>query len=718
MTAVGAQPTADASGPDHPDATAPRPWSPGRVDPTGVLPVAGALLATVLAALGGLWLTGATAPSLLYDPGVLVRWGVPLVTAIGDLAAALAIGVLVLTAVALPVGVPATGHGGQGPTRAGRVRAYPAAMRLAGLAAGVWTVCTVVHAVLSFSLISGTPLGDPHFGSQLGAYLGNSDPGRGYLVTGAVAATVTMVAAGAGTLGTAGFLGLVAMIGLIPPALAGHAAGTSDHETAVTSLGLHLLGACIWVGGLAGLVLLRGRLGSALPAAVRRYSTLAGWAFVLVAGSGVVNAVIRVPRPAGLATSYGAVLLGKVGALGVLGVAGAMHRRRSLPDLDAGRPGVFGRLAAVEAVVMGVAIGLAAALAASAPPTTGPRPLPTLAQSVSGYPLPPPLTGSRYLTEWQPDLFWLVFAGLAVVLYLVGVRRLRRRGDHWSVLTTISWLVGVLALVYVTSGPPAVYGRLLFSIHMLGHMGLSMLVPIFLVMGAPITLALRALPARTDGSRGPREWLIVTVESRYARILSFPPVAAFLFAGSLVFFYFSPLFGLALRTHVGHELMHVHFLFAGYLFAWVLIGPDPGPDRVSQPLRLITLLAAMAFHAFFGVALLSGSTVLAADYFGRLGRTWGPALLADQRAGGGIAWGIGDIPAIAMAVILAIQWSRADEREARRRDRAADRDGDSELVAYNAMLATLAGPDQPDRPDAANPPARAGRNPDDAEVEP
>jgi putative copper resistance protein D len=663
-----------------------------------VVPVAVALVAGLVAALAGLWLTGAAAPSLLYDPGAVVRWGLPLVTLVAELSAAVTVGVLVLTATALPA-VPGS-HDHHDASRPEPARAHPAGMWLVTAAAGAWTVATVVQAVLQFSNVSGTKLTDREFGGQLWAYLIDTEPGRGLLVVAAVAGSITMITAGASTLGTAGFLSVFALVGLVPPALAGHAAGSSDHETAVTGLGLHLLGVCVWVGGLAGLILLRGRLAGALPTAVRRYSTLAGWAFVLVAGSGVVNAVIRVPRLSGLASSYGALLLAKVAALGLLGVAGLLHRRRVLPDLDAGKPGAFARLAAVELVVMGVAFGLAAALAASAPPSTGRRPYTSLAQALTGYPLPPPLVPSRWLTEWQPDLFWVVVAGLALVLYLIGARRLWSRGDHWSVLSTVSWVIGVLCLVYVTSGPPAVYGRVLFSAHMLGHMALSMVVPIFLVLGAPVTLALRALRPRGDGSRGAREWLVAAVESRYTRILSFPPVAAFLFAGSLVVFYFSPLFGLALRTHVGHELMHIHFLFAGYLFAWVLIGLDPGPRRVSPPLRLITLMAAMAFHAFFGVTILSGDTVLAGDYFGALGRLWGAALLPDQRAGGGIAWGIGDIPSIVMAVILAVQWSGADDREARRRDRAADRDGDAELVAYNAMLARLAGRDTPaDPPD-------------------
>jgi putative copper resistance protein D len=474
------------------------------------------------------------------------------------------------------------------------------------------------------------------------------------------------------------------------------------------------VGVCLWTGGLAGLVLLHRRLGPALPLAARRFSPVAGWSFALVAGSGLVSAAIRVPDLGGLATRYGLLLGLKVTALGVLGVVGVLHRRRALPALADGRPHAFARLAAGEVVVMAVAVGLAAALAASAPPPSGRETLPTLAESVTGYPLPPPPTPLRWLTVWQPDLLWIVVAGLGAVLYVVAVRRLRARGDRWPVLRTVNWLVGLAVLGYVTSGPPAAYGRVLFSAHMVGHMTLSMVVPIFLVLGAPVTLALRALAPRSDGTRGPREWLLAAIESRYARVLSFPPVAAFLFAGSLVFFYFSPLFGLALRSHVGHELMHAHFLFAGYLFAWVLVGVDPGPHRVGPPLRLITLLAAMAFHAFFGVTLLSGGTVLEADYFGGLGRTWGDTLLADQRTGGGVAWGIGDLPAIVLAVIIAVQWAISDDREARRRDRAADRDGDAELVAYNAMLARLAQrggtEDGPARPPAGTGATPAGRD--------
>ena len=91
---------------------------------------------------------------------------------------------------------------------------------------------------------------------------------------------------------------------------------------------------------------------------------------------------------------------------------------------------------------------------------------------------------------------------------------------------------------------------------------------------------------------------------------------------------------------------------------------------------------------------LQSSTPLQGTYFGGLGRTWGPSLLAEQHLGGGITWGIGEFPTLVLVLILAIQWSGSDDRDARRADRQADRDGDADLRAYNDMLAALAGHDQ------------------------
>ncbi|WP_284328240.1 cytochrome c oxidase assembly protein [Demequina litorisediminis] len=182
--------------------------------------------------------------------------------------------------------------------------------------------------------------------------------------------------------------------------------------------------------------------------------------------------------------------------------------------------------------------------------------------------------------------------------------RLRRRGDTWPWYRTASFLLGIVVMVWITQGGPAIYGMVTFSGHMVEHMMIVMLAPLPITFGAPVTLALRALAPRTDGTRGPREWLRVIVESRFLGFLSNPIVAAVNFAGSLFIFYYSPLFEFALRNHVGHLAMIVHFTLAGYLFANALVGIDPGPKRPGYPLRVVLLFATMAFHAFFGVSLL------------------------------------------------------------------------------------------------------------------
>jgi putative copper resistance protein D len=253
--------------------------------------------------------------------------------------------------------------------------------------------------------------------------------------------------------------------------------------------------------------------------------------------------------------------------------------------------------------------------------------------------------------------------------------------------------VGCLVLVWVTSGGPGVYGRVSFSQHMLQHMTLMMIAPLLLVLGAPVTLALRTLRPREDGSRGPREWLLQVVHSRVMRVLGNPVVAAALFVGSLFAFYYTPLLQLALETHTGHLLMVTHFLAAGYLFAWVMVGPDPGPPRPSYPLRLLVLLATISVHAFFGIALLASTTVLAADWWASIGLRDNAQLLADQHTGGGIAWGLAEFPTLLLTLVVAYLWSRSDDRQARAADRQADRDGDAELAAYNARLSRLAARD-------------------------
>jgi cytochrome c oxidase assembly factor CtaG/putative copper export protein len=665
-----------------------------------------ALVAGLAAVLVGLLIGHAAQAPLagLLDPGAIVRWGLPVVRTVHDLAAALTIGALVLAAVVLPE------------------RDRAAAVRVAAVSGIVWVAAAVVVLVLSYADFAGVKLGTAGFGSQLSVFVQKFALGQAMVTSLLLAFVVATGAAIVRSLNAIGWLAALSLLAILPLALAGHAAGSADHEMAVDSLGAHLVSVTVWVGGLAVLALLRPSLGSRFTVAAQRFSTLAGWCFAIVAVSGVINAWLRLGGLGGLPTTYGALILLKVVALVLLGVAGLEQRQRVIARLasDPGSRALFARLAAGELVVMGFAIGIAVALSRSAPPVPDkPLGLITPAQTLSGYPLPPALDFARWFSVWRIDPLWLSLAVLGVGWYLVAVRRMVRRGDSWPVLRVVSWVAGGAILVYATSGGPGVYGRVMFSAHMLEHMTISMVVPPLLVLGAPITLALRTTTARSDGTRGWREWLLAIVHSRALKVFGNPLVAAGLFMVSLFVFYYSPLLRLAMTTHTGHVLMNLHFLLVGYLFASVLIGVDPGIQHPAYPFRLVLLLVTLSFHAFFGLAIMSSTSLLAIDkdgstpghpvsYFQEVERTWGASPLDDQQTGGAIAWGLGDVPSLLIALGIAIAWSKSDDREARRGDRAADRDGDAELTAYNAGLAARAARSAPSAQSAQSAQAAAG----------
>jgi putative copper resistance protein D len=547
--------------------------------------------------------------------------------------------------------------------------------------------------------------GDDEFTRALVYFMTDIETGRAWLAVIIIAAVVTTALFGVRSLTGLALTLVLALGGLVPPALIGHSASASDHEGAINSLGLHLVGVSAWVGGIIMLAALSGILGRSKPGGktditetvLRRFSALAGFAFVLVLASGVINASIRLTNWNDLfASDYGQLIVAKAVATLVLGGIGFMHRQWIIPQLS--RTGaalstrrVLWQLVIAELLIMGATSGIAVALGRSAPPQpTAYAPNASPAFILSGYELPPELTPERWLTEWRMDWLWITVAVFGLVTYFLGVRKVLRRGDKWSWFRAINWVIGLLVLIYITSGPPSVYGRVLFSAHMVDHMALTMVAPIFLVLGSPATLALRALPARTDGSRGIREWLLLFVHSRFSKLVTHPLFAAANFAGSIVLFYFSDAFSFAMREHAGHELMNLHFALTGYIFVLTMIGTDPLPFRAPYPMRLLLLLATMAFHAFFGVSIMGGTGLLAADYFGNLGRSWGPPALLDQQTGGAVAWGIGEVPTLLVAIGVAVMWSRSDERETRRSDRAADRNNDADLTAYNDMFAKLA----------------------------
>jgi putative copper resistance protein D len=423
----------------------------------------------------------------------------------------------------------------------------------------------------------------------------------------------------------------------------------------------------------------------------KRYSSLALFAFGLTAISGVAAAALRIVDVKYLFTPWGVLVIAKVVILVILGGFGAFYRLKLLKSNSASGK-KFAIVAAVELALMGAAFGLGASLSRTASPSTNIKlgDLSSPAAILTGSPLPPELTFERWFTSYKIDLVWLVIVLVATALYLYGVIRLRKRGDEWPIGRTISWLLGMGLLLWITCGPLNVYEQYLFSVHMLAHMILTMGVPVLLVPGAPVTLLLRASEARKDDSMGLREWVLWAVHTPWAKLVSNPIFAAVNFAASLVIFYFTPLFGWATRDHLGHEWMIVHFLITGYLFVQALISIDPGPTKLPYLMRLMLLIGTLAFHAFFGLSLMSGEGLLLAEWFGAMGRTWGDSPIMDQQTGGAIAWGIGEMPAAVLTIIVSIQWFRSDARDAKRLDRASDRSGNKDVEDYNAMLAKLA----------------------------
>ncbi|TXS14908.1 cytochrome c oxidase assembly protein [Streptomyces sp. adm13(2018)] len=299
----------------------------------------------------------------------------------------------------------------------------------------------------------------------------------------------------------------------------------------------------------------------------------------------------------------------------------------------------------------------------------------------------PPFTLGRGL-EFSPDLFFLIGCLAALGLYGWGVARLRGRGDAWPVSRTVFFTVGVLTIALVMCTGLNDYGMVMFSVHMVQHMVISMLSPILLLLGAPITLALRALPVAGRGSLGPRELLLKLLHSRYMKVVTHPGFTIPMFIASLYGLYFTPLFDFLMGSKPGHIGMMVHFLMVGVVFFWPIMGVDPGPHRPGYVMRMLELFAGMPFHAFFGIALMMASEPMVKAYENPPA-SLGIDALTDQNAAGGIAWAFSEIPSVLVLIALVYQWYHSEQRQAVRMDRAADRDGDKELEAYNAYLASL-----------------------------
>jgi len=537
-----------------------------------------------------------------------------------------------------------------------------------------WTVLSLLTAVVNAAAAQGFPisyvLADPF------TFLSSVQTAQAWLVTAVGAFVIAVLARRPRRWAT---MVLVTVLGValsLPAVVTGTVSVGADHDLA-TDLSVLLTPAWTLAAAASWAALsVTGDESSAAAARLRsRRIMVVTVTIALVLRIGV--AWYELAGTAPWQTPYGMTLL----ALGLVWIVLVLLALRS-----------SGTAAAAAAVATWVALGIQAALVNLVPP----RFLLPQSSAVNylGYELPGPPDVLTPFLVGRPNLLLATTAIVMIAVYLVGVVRLRRRGDRWSIARTGPWVAGWLLVLWTAISQAWVYSSITFSWHMGIHMALGMVAPPLLVLGGPATLALRALPAvRAASLPVLRQAVAAVIGSRFLAVVMNPVLVWVVFVAGFYVLYFTPLFGGAMRYHWAHQLMTYHFLVIGYLFYSTGIGVDRPPRDVPPVARLGLIFAAMPFHSFFSIAVLSGAGI-GEQFFATLDVPWIADLAQDQQLGGQIGWAMGEIPMLVVVVALLAQWFRQDTVTANRADRAAARDGDAELEAYNELLAELARRDQ------------------------
>ncbi|MEV7965934.1 cytochrome c oxidase assembly protein [Sphaerisporangium sp. NPDC088356] len=610
--------------------------SPRRRSAVFVLVGVAAFAVLVLAMwFGGGW-PRAEIPGL-PSPGVLTTLGLPVVRVVHDVCAVATVGTL-LSAVAL----------------AGDAASRREITRAAGHWALAWAASSAVTQILTLSDLLGLPVGEALQSGFLFTFSTEVPQGQAFMLV----TLLALVIAGATTL-PVGFWGrgvllIIAIFAVLPPAYVGHSASAADHNIAVSSLMLHIAGVTLWVGGLFGVVTYL-RRSDALATAVRRFSALALCCFVAVGVSGVVNAWIRLGSPDQVWQSrYGLLVLGKLLALVVLGWFGLRHRRSTIAALDTpaaegSRP--FLRLAAGEVGVMACTIALAVGLSRTPPPRdSGAHDQ----HELLGYSLPQ-FSPWRLVTETRPDpLLILAVVGLAVA-YVVGVRRLARRGQAWPAGRTVAAAAGLLVLLYAAAGGVSAYGPAIFSMHALQYALLGTLGPALLALGAPLTPFKEAMPLLRQAGDGPM-----------ALRLTQPLAALAAYAVPYLLLYVTGLFEPAQSSLAVRLVAEVVVVVTGTWFFCVALGLDPLPRAISPAVRMRMLMGALAVQAWMALVFLAGP-IQGQGWYDILDIAWAPDRVADQRAGAALGAGVSALTIVALLVLMAV-WRRGARRRVSSQD--------------------------------------------------
>jgi cytochrome c oxidase assembly factor CtaG len=300
----------------------------------------------------------------------------------------------------------------------------------------------------------------------------------------------------------------------------------------------------------------------------------------------------------------------------------------------------------------------------------------------SGYQGPPELTVARAFTEWTLDPWMLALVLLLGAGYLAGVRRQR----DWPVARRIWFLgLGVGFLVIATMSFVGVYQPVLFYIRAVQTVLLVLVVPLFLALGRPISLAIAVLPRA--GAR-----LEAVIRSRQARILTFPAFTAFALVGVPFAMYFTSWYTAVFHSVAVRELTFLALMAPGFVFFWTLLRVDPVPKEYAYGVSMWITSAEVIGDAFLGLAIIASQYLIGGAYYQALGRPWGPTLRADQVIGGGALWILGDLVGLPFLAAQLIQMMREDESDAAEID--ADLDArEAELEAAAAAAAAGGKPD-------------------------
>ncbi len=559
--------------------------------------------------------------------------------------------------------------------------------RLLRGAALLWMLGAAALVGVDAADANGVPLHRITMPGAFGFYIESEDLPKAWIVT-AVAALVTYFTAVFAQRWSTLLIGLWSgAIGMLAPVVVGHILVGRDHDLGSDAGALGAIAQTVLLGALlvAGIRLATGRL--IRPQTLQRLAVLAAIAWPVWLVCEIVVLFFKLAAPDAWSTPTAGILLGRIALIlligAVLGGLGLVHRRQRLVD----RTLVTGL--SVLAILAAGVLALGVVMVRIPPPhffvPFG------IEEILLGFSVTAEPTLAVLVTGWRLNLLFAAIAAAAVGVYIAAVLRLRRRGDHWPLGRTIAWLLGWAVVVLATSSGLGRYSGADFAIHMGVHMGLNMLAPLLLVMGGVITLLLRATAAQPrTGTAGPHEWITATLHSKLLSALYQPIFVFVLFVGSYYGLYLTDLFGDMMRYHWAHQLMNLHFVAVGYLYYSLVIGVDRPPRPLPHLGKLGFVLAAMPFHAFFGIIVMSSQNVIAENFYSYLDLPWATDLLATQYVGGGIAWAGGEIPLLIVVIALVTQWSRQDRREASRKDRHLDAGRDDDFDAYNDMLRRLA----------------------------